>query len=109
MTGIRDASDPIARWRATIEALEAVVRAAPDEPEIDTAEAKEVRRLITMRLAAARPNNLPAAWVRRPGILPQIVPDTVARPETTETIDLTDRRGRAGSDLGSSAIPGRRI
>jgi hypothetical protein len=91
MTGIRDASDPIARWRATIDALEAVVRAAPDEPEIDMAEAKEVRRLITTRLAAARHNNLPAAWVRRPGILPQIVPDTEARPETTERAETTSR------------------
>lgn len=68
MTGIRDASHPVARWRATIDALEAVVRAASDEPEIDPAEAKEVGRLITMRLAAAGHNNLPAAWVRRPGI-----------------------------------------
>ena len=91
MTGIRDASDPIARWRATIDALEAVVRAAPDEPEIDMAEAKEVRRLITTRLAAARHNNLPAAWVRRPGILPQIVPDTEARPESTERAETTSR------------------
>jgi hypothetical protein len=91
MTGIRDASDPIARWRATIEALEAVVRAAPDEPEIDMADAKEVRRLITMRLAAARHNNLPAAWVRRPGVLPQIVPDTGASPETTERAETTPR------------------
>jgi hypothetical protein len=83
MTGDRDGPDPAARWRATIDALEAVLQAAPDEPELDTAEAADVRHLIAMRLAAARRDNLPAAWVRRPGIFPRIVADAVT-PETTE-------------------------
>jgi hypothetical protein len=91
MTDNRDRSDPIARWHATIDALEAVVLATPDRPEIDTAEAKEVQRLITMRLAAARPNNLPAAWTRRPGIAPRIVTDAGAVPETTEGAGPTPR------------------
>jgi hypothetical protein len=64
----------------TIEALEAVVQAAPGEPEIDMAEAKEVRRLITMRLAAARHNDLPAAWVRRPGSCTKSCPIQGLRP-----------------------------
>jgi hypothetical protein len=83
MTGIRDKSDPIARWRATIDALEAAVHAAPDEAEIDTVEAEEVRRLITMRLAAARHHNLPRSWVRRPGIVPRIVPEASERTDPT--------------------------
>ena len=39
MTEFRDKRDTTDRWRATIEALEAIVLAAPDEPEIDPAEA----------------------------------------------------------------------
>lgn len=83
MTDNRDRLDPIACWHSTIDALEAVVLATPDQPGIDPAEAKEVRRLITMRLAA-RPNNLPAAWARRPRIVAQIVTNAGAVPETTE-------------------------
>lgn len=89
MTGIRDRSDPTARWRATIDAVEAVLQAAADEPEIDPTEAEEVRRLVTMRLAAARRNNLPAAWAVRPGIVPRLVPDTGAAPETAERAEPT--------------------
>ena len=89
MTDNRERSDPIARWHATIDALESVVLAALDQPEIDPAEAKEVQRLITMRLAAARPNTLPPAWVRRPGIGPHLVPDAEAVPETTERAEPT--------------------
>jgi hypothetical protein len=89
MTGIRDKSDPIADWRATIDALEAAVQAAPDEHEIDMVEAEEVRRLITIRLAAIRHNNLPASWVRPPGIVPRIGPDPGAAPKTTERAETT--------------------
>jgi hypothetical protein len=89
MTDNRDRSDPLARWHATIDALEAVVLAAPDQPEIDTAEAKEIQRMITMRLAAARANNLPAAWARRPGIVPRVVPDTAVTPAKTERTEPT--------------------
>ena len=91
MTDNRDRSDPIACWHATIDALEAAVLTAPDQLEIDTAEAKEVQRLITIRLAAARPNNLPAAWARRPGIVARIVTSTGAAPETTEPAEPTPR------------------
>jgi hypothetical protein len=83
MTDFRDRPDTTNRWRAIIEALEAIVLAAPDEPEIDPAEAEEVRRLVMVRTAHRRRNNLPAAWVRRPGILPQIVPDAEPTPKTT--------------------------
>ena len=86
MTDIRDGLDPIARWRALIDAMEAVTLAAAGTPEIDSTEAEEVRRLITMRLAARR-NNLPAAWTGRPGIVPRLVPDpraNAAPPDRTE-------------------------
>ena len=82
----RDGLDPIARWRALIDAMEAVTLAAAGTPEIDSTEAEEVRRLITMRLAARR-NNLPAAWTGRPGIVPRLVPDpraNAAPPDRTE-------------------------
>jgi hypothetical protein len=75
MTDIRDRSGLIARWRATVDALEGVVLAAADEPEIDATEADEVRRLVMVRTARRRRNTLPAAWMRRPGALTQIVPD----------------------------------
>ena len=84
MTDIRDRMDPIPRWRATIDAMEGVTLAAPDAPEIDASEAEEVRRLITMRLAAVRRNNLPAAWTRRPGVVPRLVPETRATPAPTD-------------------------
>jgi hypothetical protein len=86
MTDIRDPLDPIARWRALIDAVEGIALAATDAPEIDPAEAKEVRRLITMRLAARR-NSLPAAWTGRPGIVPRLVPDpraNAAPPDRSE-------------------------
>jgi hypothetical protein len=65
MTDFRDKPDAITQWRATVEALEALVQAAPEAEEIDPAEAEEVRHLIRIRVAAARSNNLPAAWVPR--------------------------------------------
>ena len=65
MTDLRDKPDAITRWRATVEALEALVQAAPEAEEIEPAEAEKVRRLIRIRVAAARSNNLPAAWVPR--------------------------------------------
>ena len=83
MTDFRDKPDASDHWRATIEALEAVVLAASDEPEIDPAEAEEVRRLVMVRAARRKRNTLPAAWVRRPGILPQIVPQAEPTPKTT--------------------------
>jgi len=83
MTDFRDGPDLTERWRATVEALEALVQAAPEE-EIDTAEADEVRRLITMRVAAARRNKLPAAWVRRPGIGLPTPPEAGATGEATD-------------------------
>ena len=86
MTDIHDGLDPIARWRALIDAMEAVTLAAAGTPEIDSTEAEEVRRLITMRLAAWG-NNLPAAWTGRPGIVPRLVPDpraNAAPPDRTE-------------------------
>ena len=61
MTDFRDKPDAITRWRATVEALEALVQAAPEVEEIDPAEAEKLRRLIRIRVAAARSNNLPAA------------------------------------------------
>jgi len=83
MTDFRDKPDAADRWRATIEALEAVVLAAPDEPEIEPAEAEEVRRLVMVETARRQRNTLPAAWVR-PGIVSQIVPDTEPTPKVTE-------------------------
>ena len=87
MTDVRNPLDPTARWRATIDAMEAVMLAAPDAPEIEPTEAEEIRRLITMRLVSARRNSLPAAWTRRPGIVPRLVPDpraNAAPPDRTE-------------------------
>jgi hypothetical protein len=91
MTDSRDRPDATARWRATIEALEAIVLAAADEPEIDPTEAEEVRRLVMVRTAQRRRNTLPAAWVRRPGILPHIVPDTEPAPRAIGPDDPTPR------------------
>ena len=65
MTDFRDKPDAITRWRATVEALEALVQATPEAEEIDPAEAERVRRLIRIRVAAARSNSLPTAWVPR--------------------------------------------
>jgi hypothetical protein len=97
MTDFRDRPDTTDRWRATIEALEAVVLAAPDGPEIDPAEAEEVRRLVMVRTARGRRNTLPAAWARRPGILPQMVPD--AEPTSKAT----------GPDEPTQHSPGRPV
>jgi hypothetical protein len=83
MTDFRDRPDTTDRWRAMIEALEAIVLAGPDGPEIDLTEAEEVRRLVMVRTAQRRRNTLPAAWVRHPGIPPQIVPDAELAPKTT--------------------------
>ena len=83
MTNFRDKPDATDRWHATIEALEAVVLTAPDGPEIYPAEAEEVRRLVMVQTARRRRNTLPAAWARRPGILPQIVPEAEPTPKAT--------------------------
>jgi hypothetical protein len=89
MTDFRDKPDTTDCWRATIEALEAIVLAGPDEPEIDPTEAEEVRRLVMVRTAQRRRNTLPAAWVRRPGIPPQIVPDAEPTPKARGPDDPT--------------------
>jgi hypothetical protein len=91
MTDFPDKPDTTDRWRATIEALEAIVLAAPDEPEIDPAEAEEVRRLVMVQAARRRRNTLPAAWVRQPGIPPQIVPDAEPAPRAIGSDDPTPR------------------
>ena len=91
MTDPRNRSDATDRWRATIEALEAVVLAAPDEPAIDPAEAEEVRRLVMVRTARRRRNTLSAAWARRPGILTQIVPDAEPTSKATGPNEPTPR------------------
>ena len=62
MTDFRDKPDATDRWHATIEALEAVVLAAPDGPEIDPAEAEEVGRLVMVRTARRRCNTRPTVW-----------------------------------------------
>src|SRR5271169_4290404 len=84
MTDFHDRPDATDRWRATIEALEAVVLAAPDESEVDLATAEEVRRLVMVRTARRRRDTLPAAWARRPGILPQIVSDAEPTPRSPD-------------------------
>jgi hypothetical protein len=91
MTDFRDKRDTTDRWRATIEALEAVVLGAPDGPEIDPAEAEEVRRLVMVQTARRRRNTLPAAWARRPGMLPQIVPDAEPTSKVTGPNEPTPR------------------
>jgi hypothetical protein len=89
MTDFRDRPDTTDHWRATIEVLEAIVLAAPDEPEIDSAEADEVRRLVMVRTARRRRDTLPAAWTRRPGMLLQMVPDAEPTPKTTGPDEIT--------------------
>jgi hypothetical protein len=91
MTDFRDRAGATEQWRATIEALEAVVLAAPDEPPIDPAEAEEVRHLVMVQTARRRLNTLPAAWSRRPGIPPQIVPDAEPTPNATGPDEPTPR------------------
>ena len=91
MTDFRDKPDATDRWHATIEALEAVVLAAPDGPEIDPAEAEEVGRLVMVQTARRRRNTLPAAWARRPGILPQIVPEAEPTPKARGPDEPTPR------------------
>jgi RNA polymerase sigma-70 factor (ECF subfamily) len=63
----------------------------PDGPEIDPAEAEEVRRLVMVQTARRRRNTLPAAWSRRPGIPPQIVPDAEPTPKATGPDEPTPR------------------
>jgi hypothetical protein len=80
MTEFRDNPNAADRWRATVEALEAIMLADCDESEPDRgtdAAAEEIRRLIMVFLASRRRSPLPAAWVRRPGI----VMPPVAEPE----------------------------
>jgi hypothetical protein len=91
MTDIRDPLDPVALWSATIDAVEAVALATTGTPEIDPIEAEEVRRLIAMRLAAARRNNLPTAWTGRPGIVARLVADTRANPAPTDGAEPASR------------------
>jgi hypothetical protein len=62
MTDFRDKPDATDRWRATIKALEATVLMATDEPEIDPAEAEEVRRLVMVQTARRRCNTRPTVW-----------------------------------------------
>jgi hypothetical protein len=80
MTDFRDRPDATNRWRAMIEALEEVVLAASDEAPTNPAEAEEVRRLVMVRTAPRRRDTLPAAWVRRPAFLRQVVPDAEPAP-----------------------------
>src|SRR5262249_37418844 len=91
MTDIRDPLDPVARWRAVVDAVEGIALAATDAPEIDPTEAEEVQRVIAMRLATARRNNLPAAWTRRPRIGPRLVADRRATPVPTDGADPAPR------------------
>jgi len=81
MTDFRDRPDTTDRWGAVIDALEALVLAAPGQPAVDPVEAKEVRRLIMVR--TARRNTLPAAWTRRPEFLHQVWPGEEAAPKMT--------------------------
>lgn len=89
MTDLRDKPDAIERLCATLDALEAVVLTSADAPEIDPAEAEEVRRLVLLQTARRRRNTLPAAWVRRPGILPQLVPGAEPAPDETRPDEPT--------------------
>jgi hypothetical protein len=70
-----------------VEALEAVVLADDDAPapdrDIDAA-AEETRRLIMVLLASRRRYPLPAAWVRRPGIVMPPAADPEPSPELKE-------------------------
>ena len=88
MTEFRDDPDAIDRWRAIVEAFEAVVLAdceAPDpDRDIDAAAAEEVRRLIMVLLASRRRSPLPAAWVRRPGVVMPPSADAERVPELKE-------------------------
>jgi hypothetical protein len=83
MTKFHDEPDAIDRWRATIEALEAVVLADCDTPDTDAA-AEEIRRLIMVLLASRRRSPLPAAWVRRPGVVMPPSADAERVPELKE-------------------------
>jgi hypothetical protein len=47
---------------ARLDALEAIVLMASNEPEIDPAEAKGVRRLVMVRTARRRCNTRPTVW-----------------------------------------------
>lgn len=88
MTEFRDNPDAIDRWRATVEALEAIMLADCDEPEpdrdTDAVAAEEIRRLIMVLLAGRRRSPLPAAWVRRRGIVMPPAPEPEPAPELKE-------------------------
>ena len=106
MTDFRDKPDAITQWRATVEALEALVQAAPEAEEIDPAEAEKVRRLIRIRVAAARSNNLPAAWVPRCEIA--ATAETVEGRKHTPSRRNRDRIfGRLGASRGLRPRRGR--
>jgi hypothetical protein len=87
MTKFHDDPDAIDRWRAMVEALEAVVLAdgAALDPDRDIdAAAEETRRLIMVLLASRRRSPLPATWVRRPGIVMPPAADPERVPELKE-------------------------
>jgi len=91
MTDIRDKPEATDRWRATIDALEAVLltaltisRSIPRRPERSAA-------WLMLQTARRRRNTLPAAWARRPGMLPQIVPDAEPTPKATGPDEPTPR------------------
>jgi hypothetical protein len=92
MTDFRDKPDATDRWRATIDALEAVVLTAPDGPEIDPAEAEDVRRLVMVQTARRRrkhpPRGLGAATR-------DLAPNRARRGAHTQS----DRAGRADAAL----------
>ena len=87
MTEFRESPDAVDRWRATIEALEAVVLADCDAPDPDRdtdAAAEEIRRLIMVLLASRCRSPLPAGWVRRRGIVMPPAADPEPTPELKE-------------------------
>ena len=83
MTDFRDRPDATGRWGAVIDALEALVLAAPGESAVDPVEAEEVRRLIIVRTARRKRDTLPAAWSRRPEFLHQVWPGEEPAPGMT--------------------------
>lgn len=99
MTDFRKIPDAADRWRATIGALEEIVLAGcgepQTEPQVDSAAAEDVRRLVMLRLAAQRRRALPAAWVRRPGIVLPGPAETAPAPEMKEP--PLERRTRSRS------------
>ena len=104
MTDPRERPDILDDWRAVLDALDAVIEAAPCEPDgahdDETTEIEDVRRLVRLRLADHCRDRLPRLWVRRGG------PVSVTETPRSTIVIARDEPSDNGTD-GIAAPPPR--